>query len=98
MITSAGYLPRAARRAFLRAASGREDMRVSLLRRLATLATTLGLTSLGLLGAGAAPAQAAVSDCPAGYFCAWKTDDGTGTMFKTNTSQATLGAWDNTFR
>ncbi|WP_149183597.1 FG-GAP-like repeat-containing protein [Streptomyces sp. TRM49041] len=73
-------------------------MRVPLLRRLATLATTLGLTSLGLLGAGAAPAQAAISDCPAGYFCAWKTDDGTGTMFKTKTNVATLGAWDNTFR
>ncbi|MCS0635568.1 FG-GAP-like repeat-containing protein [Streptomyces sp. LP05-1] len=73
-------------------------MRVSPLRRLATLATTLGLTSLGLLGAGAAPAQAAIKDCPAGYFCAWKTDNGTGTMFKTNTDKATLGAWDNTFR
>ncbi len=73
-------------------------MRTSLLRRLATAATALGLTSLGLLGAGAAPAQAAIGDCPAGYFCAWKTDDGTGTMFKTNTNQATLGTWDNTFR
>ncbi|MFI9580547.1 FG-GAP-like repeat-containing protein [Streptomyces sp. NPDC052236] len=73
-------------------------MRTSLLRRLATAATALGLTSLGLLGAGAAPAQAAISDCPAGYFCAWKTADGTGTMFKTNTNQATLGTWDNTFR
>ncbi|WP_037678514.1 FG-GAP-like repeat-containing protein [Streptomyces griseus] len=73
-------------------------MRISPLRRLATLATTLGLTSLGLLGAGAAPAQAAISDCPAGYFCAWKTMDGTGTMFKTNTNKATLGSWDNTFQ
>ncbi|AOT59542.1 FG-GAP-like repeat-containing protein [Streptomyces rubrolavendulae] len=73
-------------------------MRVPLLRRLATLATALGLTSLGLLGATAAPAQAAISDCPSGYFCAWKTDNGTGTMYKTNADQATLGAWDNTFR
>ncbi|POX51221.1 FG-GAP-like repeat-containing protein [Streptomyces sp. Ru72] len=73
-------------------------MRVSLLRRLATLATTLGLTSLGLLGAGAGTAQAAISDCPAGYFCAWKTDNGTGAMFKTNTNKATLGTWDNTFQ
>ncbi|WP_228981791.1 FG-GAP-like repeat-containing protein [Streptomyces sp. DH12] len=72
-------------------------MRMSLLRRLATAATALGLTSLGLL-AGAAPAQAAISDCPAGYFCAWKTDNGTGTMYKTNTDKATLGTWDNTFR
>ncbi|MFF3288846.1 FG-GAP-like repeat-containing protein [Streptomyces sp. NPDC003023] len=72
-------------------------MRVSLLRRLAALATTLGLTSLGLLGASAAPAQAAISDCPAGYFCAWKSDNGTGTMFRTNTNTATLGSWDNTF-
>lgn len=73
-------------------------MRVSLLRRLAAVATTLGLTSLGLLGAGAAPAQATISDCPAGYFCAWKSDNGTGTMFKTNTNKATLGTWDNTFQ
>ncbi|MEU1894820.1 FG-GAP-like repeat-containing protein [Streptomyces pristinaespiralis] len=73
-------------------------MRIPLLRRLAAMATTLGLTSLGLLGAGAAPAQAAISDCPAGYFCAWKSDNGTGTMYKTNANTATLGAWDNTFR
>ncbi|MBN0046990.1 VCBS repeat-containing protein [Streptomyces actuosus] len=72
-------------------------MRISLLRRAAALATTLGLTSLGLLGAGAAPAQAAVSDCPSGYFCAWRTGDGTGSMFKTNASKATLGTWDNSF-
>ncbi|MFF8593965.1 FG-GAP-like repeat-containing protein [Streptomyces sp. NPDC015220] len=73
-------------------------MRTSPLRRLAALATTLGLASLGLLGAGGTPAQAAVSDCPSGYFCAWKTDNGTGTMFKTNTDKATLGTWNNTFR
>ncbi|MFB6901542.1 FG-GAP-like repeat-containing protein [Streptomyces hydrogenans] len=74
-------------------------MRNTLLRRAAALATTLGLTSLGLLGAGAAPAQAAISDCPVGYFCAWQTDgNGSGSMFKTNTSRATLGTWDNKFR
>ncbi|GGP89267.1 FG-GAP-like repeat-containing protein [Streptomyces roseolilacinus] len=73
-------------------------MRISPLRRLATMAAALGLTSLGLLGAGAAPAQAAISDCPSGYFCAWKSDNGTGTMFKTSTDKATLGTWDNTFR
>ncbi|MGW1931415.1 FG-GAP-like repeat-containing protein [Streptomyces sp. NPDC001919] len=73
-------------------------MRTSMLRRLATVATALGLSSAGLLGAGAAPAQAAIADCPSGYFCAWKTDNGSGTMYKTNTSVATLGTWDNTFR
>ncbi|MEU7291957.1 peptidase inhibitor family I36 protein [Streptomyces exfoliatus] len=73
-------------------------MRTSMLRRLATVATALGLTSAGFLGTGAAPAQAAISDCPSGYFCAWKTDNGTGTMYKTNVNTATLGAWDNTFR
>ncbi|MFI8914872.1 FG-GAP-like repeat-containing protein [Streptomyces sp. NPDC053513] len=73
-------------------------MRNSMLRRVATVATTLGLTSLGLFGAGAAPAQAAISDCPSGYFCAWKSDNGTGTMYKTNANRATLGTWDNTFR
>lgn len=73
-------------------------MRTTLLRRLATVATALGLSSAGLLGAGVAPAQAAVADCPAGYFCAWKSDNGTGTMYKTNASVPTLGGWDNGFR
>ncbi|MFD0148422.1 FG-GAP-like repeat-containing protein [Streptomyces sp. NPDC055721] len=73
-------------------------MRTSLLKRLATAATALGLTSAALLGAGASPAQAAISDCPSGYFCAWKTDNGTGTMYKTQANAPTLGTWDNTFR
>ncbi len=72
-------------------------MRTSLLKRLATVATALGLTSAGFLGTGT-PAQAAISDCPSGYFCAWKTDNGTGTMYKTSVNTATLGTWDNTFR
>ncbi|MGA4977015.1 peptidase inhibitor family I36 protein [Streptomyces cinereoruber] len=73
-------------------------MRTPLFRRLAATAAALGLTSLGLLGAGAAPAQAAVSDCPTGYFCAWANTDSTGSMFKTQSSKATLGTWDNRFR
>ncbi|MFK3735802.1 FG-GAP-like repeat-containing protein [Streptomyces sp. NPDC088090] len=73
-------------------------MRISLRRRLAVTATAIGLTTLGVLGAGAAPAQAAPADCPAGYFCAWKTDDATGTMYKTNVDAPTLGTWDNQFR
>ncbi|WP_406266169.1 FG-GAP-like repeat-containing protein [Actinacidiphila glaucinigra] len=73
-------------------------MRKTLLQRAAALATTLGLSSLGLLGAGAAPAQAATSDCPKGYFCGWANDDGTGSMFKTKTSMPTLGSWDNKIR
>ncbi|MFB7397267.1 FG-GAP-like repeat-containing protein [Streptomyces sp. NPDC056191] len=72
-------------------------MRTPLFRRLASTAVALGLSSLGLLGAGAAPAQAAASDCPTGYFCAWG-DTGTGSMFKTQSSKATLGTWDNKFR
>ncbi|MGW5003122.1 FG-GAP-like repeat-containing protein [Streptomyces hydrogenans] len=62
------------------------------------MATTLGLTAAGLLGAGVSPAQAATSDCPSGYFCAWKTGDATGTMYKTKTGMLTLGAWGGTFR
>ncbi|MFJ5832976.1 FG-GAP-like repeat-containing protein [Streptomyces sp. NPDC093089] len=73
-------------------------MRTPLFRRLAATAAALGLSSLGLLGAGAAPAQAAVSDCPTGYFCAWANTDSTGSMFKTQSSKATLGTWDNKFR
>ncbi|MGW3376181.1 FG-GAP-like repeat-containing protein [Streptomyces hydrogenans] len=73
-------------------------MRTPLFRRLAVTAAALGLTSLGLLGAGAGSAQAAVSDCPTGYFCAWTNTDSTGSMFKTQSSKATLGTWDNKFR
>ncbi|MGA5197368.1 FG-GAP-like repeat-containing protein [Streptomyces exfoliatus] len=73
-------------------------MRTSMLRRLATVVTALGLTSAGFLGTGAAPAQAVVQDCPRGYFCAWKTDNATGTMYKTNVNVPTLGSWDNAFR
>ncbi|MEU9953032.1 FG-GAP-like repeat-containing protein [Streptomyces sp. NPDC047939] len=73
-------------------------MRTTLLQRAAAFATALGITSLGLLGAGAAPAQAATSDCPKGYFCGWANDDGTGSMFKTKTSLPTLGSWDNKIR
>ncbi|MET9935009.1 MULTISPECIES: FG-GAP-like repeat-containing protein [unclassified Streptomyces] len=73
-------------------------MRTPPFRRLAATAAALGLTSLGLLGADAAPAQAAVSDCPTGYFCAWANTDSTGSMFKTQSSKATLGTWDNKFR
>ncbi|MYS09406.1 ATP/GTP-binding protein [Streptomyces sp. SID6041] len=72
-------------------------MRTPLFRRLAATAVALGLGSLGLLGAGAAPAQAAASDCPTGYFCAWG-ESGTGPMFTTKSSRATLGTWDNKFR
>ncbi|MER5206058.1 peptidase inhibitor family I36 protein [Streptomyces sp. NPDC002825] len=32
---------------------------------------------------------------PRGYFCGWANGDGTGSMFKTNTSMPTLGSWDN---
>ncbi|MFD8205870.1 FG-GAP-like repeat-containing protein [Streptomyces sp. NPDC059695] len=73
-------------------------MRNTLLQRAAAVVTTLGLTSLGLFGAGAAPAQAAISDCPRGYFCGWANDGGTGSMFKTRTSVATMGSWDNKIR
>ncbi|MGW8989491.1 FG-GAP-like repeat-containing protein [Streptomyces zhihengii] len=69
-------------------------MRNTLLRRVAALATTLGLTSLGLLGAGAAPAQAARSDCSMGYLCVWGAQGYDGPMLKTKSSMATLGSWD----
>ncbi|MFJ9432890.1 FG-GAP-like repeat-containing protein [Streptomyces sp. NPDC101490] len=74
-------------------------MRTPLSRRLASTAAALGLTSLALFGAGAAPAQAAtVRGCPDGYFCAWSNSSATGAMFKTKTSKPTLGSWDNKFR
>ncbi|MFB6902135.1 FG-GAP-like repeat-containing protein [Streptomyces hydrogenans] len=73
-------------------------MRTSLLRRVATVATTLGLTAAGLMGAGAPSAQAAVSDCPLGYFCAWQTGNATGSMYKTSLSTLSLGSLNKTFR
>ncbi|MFJ5136109.1 FG-GAP-like repeat-containing protein [Streptomyces sp. NPDC088707] len=73
-------------------------MRNTLLQRAVALAATLGLTSLGLLGAGAAPARAATGDCPKGYLCGWADGNGAGSMFRTKTSMPTLGSWDNKIR
>jgi hypothetical protein len=70
-------------------------------------ATTAGFAlalgaGLGLGVAGAAPAQAAgaYGNCPAGPFCAWKTDGATGTMLKINKDVPDLGAYgfDNKIR
>lgn len=72
-------------------------MRRSLLRRLGSTALGLGLTSLGLLGAGATPAHADVRDCPSGYFCAWQTGNGSGSMLKFSTDRSTLGTWAGKF-
>ncbi|MFV6026712.1 peptidase inhibitor family I36 protein [Streptomyces sp. NPDC056264] len=68
------------------------NVRISFLQRLATVATTLGLTAAGLLGAGASPVQAATSDCPSGYFCGWKSADATGSMYKTTSTALSLGS------
>ncbi|MFD6248877.1 peptidase inhibitor family I36 protein, partial [Streptomyces roseolus] len=54
---------------------------------------TLGAAGL----AGAAPAQAAVSDCPSGYFCAWTEESAQGTMLKTRTSMSTMGSYGTRF-
>ncbi|MFE5792169.1 FG-GAP-like repeat-containing protein [Streptomyces sp. NPDC056503] len=70
-------------------------MRAAIRRSLASL---LGAVTLGAAGlAGAAPAQAAVSDCPAGYFCAWTKEDAQGTMLKTRTNMPTMGAYGTRF-
>ncbi|MEU7069548.1 FG-GAP-like repeat-containing protein [Streptomyces narbonensis] len=62
------------------------------------LASLLGLATLGTVAvATAAPAQAAVSDCPAGYFCAWTQEDAKGSMLKTKTNMATMGSWGTRF-
>ncbi|MFF5451220.1 FG-GAP-like repeat-containing protein [Streptomyces sp. NPDC012950] len=56
------------------------------------LASLLGLATLGAVAvATAAPAQAAVGDCPKGYFCAWTQEDARGTMFKTKTNMPAPG-------
>ncbi|MFE6786581.1 FG-GAP-like repeat-containing protein [Streptomyces sp. NPDC057680] len=62
------------------------------------MATTLGLTAAGLLGAGVSPVQAATSDCPSGHFCGWKSADATGSMYKTTSTALSLGSWNSTFR
>ncbi|MFE6223853.1 MULTISPECIES: FG-GAP-like repeat-containing protein [unclassified Streptomyces] len=59
------------------------------------LAVLTALTAFTTLGPAATPAQAAPSDCPKGYFCAWKTDHATGEMLKLTKSASTLGSWDN---
>ncbi|MFI6417794.1 FG-GAP-like repeat-containing protein [Streptomyces sp. NPDC050842] len=62
------------------------------------LASLLGLATLGTVAVTtAAPAQAAVSDCPAGYFCAWTQEDAKGSMLKTKTNMATMGSWGTRF-
>ncbi|MER7762641.1 FG-GAP-like repeat-containing protein [Streptomyces sp. NPDC097619] len=58
----------------------------------------LVLAGTGLATATAAPAAAAVSDCPTGYFCAWTAESPRGTMYKTNKDVADLGAWSDKFR
>ncbi|NML50165.1 ATP/GTP-binding protein [Streptomyces sp. R302] len=70
-------------------------MRTAIRRSLASL---LGTVTLGVAGlAGAAPAQAAVSDCPSGYFCAWTQENAQGTMFKTRTDMADTGSYGTEF-
>ncbi|MEU3690198.1 FG-GAP-like repeat-containing protein [Streptomyces narbonensis] len=70
-------------------------MRMMIKRGLASL---LGLATLGSVAvATAAPAQAAVSDCPAGYFCAWTQEDAKGSMLKTKTNMATTGSLGTRF-
>ncbi|MFD3663475.1 FG-GAP-like repeat-containing protein [Streptomyces sp. NPDC058659] len=62
------------------------------------LASLLGLATLGTVAVTtAAPAQAAVSDCPAGYFCAWTQEDAKGSMLKTKTNMATMGSLGTRF-
>ncbi|MER8035706.1 FG-GAP-like repeat-containing protein [Streptomyces hydrogenans] len=66
-------------------------MRAAIRRSLASL---LGAVTLGAAGlAGAAPAQAAVTDCPSGYFCAWTKENAQGTMLKTRTDMPTMGSY-----
>ncbi|MFF6833048.1 FG-GAP-like repeat-containing protein [Streptomyces sp. NPDC012438] len=56
------------------------------------LASLLGLAALGTVAVTtAAPARAAVGDCPKGYFCAWTQEDAKGTMFKTKTNMPAPG-------
>ncbi|MEU2547312.1 FG-GAP-like repeat-containing protein [Streptomyces roseolus] len=63
-----------------------------------SLASLLGAATLGVAGlAGAAPAQAAVSDCPSGYFCAWTKESAQGTMLKTRTNMPTMGSYGTRF-
>ncbi len=63
-----------------------------------SLASLLGAVTLGAAGlAGAAPAQAAVSDCPSGYFCAWTKESAQGTMLKTRTNMPTMGSYGTRF-
>ncbi|MEV7130133.1 FG-GAP-like repeat-containing protein [Streptomyces sp. NPDC093260] len=55
----------------------------------------LVLAGAGLTTVSAAPAAADAYDCPVGYFCGWSNKTATGPMWKTKTSVADLGGWDN---
>ncbi|MFB7514937.1 FG-GAP-like repeat-containing protein [Streptomyces sp. NPDC056144] len=70
-------------------------MRKPIKRGLASLLTAATLGTLAV--ATASPAQAAVDDCPAGYFCAWTQEDAKGAMFKTKTDMNTTGAAGTSF-
>ncbi|MEU6440517.1 FG-GAP-like repeat-containing protein [Streptomyces sp. NPDC047046] len=72
-------------------------MRQRFIRGLATLAG-LALAGTGLVTTTAAPAAAdnGGTNCPAGYWCGWKSKEAIGTPYKTKTSVKDFGSsWAN---
>jgi hypothetical protein len=65
--------------------------------RLAFVAVAIVTAVSGHLVA-AAPAEAAWSDCPSGWFCLWTGENGTGGLFYTAAQPQDLGFMNNNAR
>jgi peptidase inhibitor family I36 len=63
-------------------------MRVKIQAALASVAAMIGLG----IGVAAAPAQAAVTDCPVGNFCIWTLTNYSGTRYTINYSDIYAGS------
>ena len=67
-------------------------------RTVATVATTLLAASFSILPMSNASAATGFNACPKGYVCGWSGTNGTGALYKTKTSEPTLGSWSDRIR
>ena len=74
-------------------------MRPGVTRRTAgAIATALAATALSILPTGSASAATGFNGCPKGYVCGWSGLNGTGAVYKTKSSEPTLGSWSDRIR
>ncbi|WP_034090802.1 FG-GAP-like repeat-containing protein [Streptacidiphilus albus] len=67
-------------------------------RSAAAIATTLLAAAFSLLPMTGASAATGFNACPRGYVCGWSGTEGTGQLYKTKSSEPTLGAWSDRIR